>query len=492
MAKEKRDKKMTPEAREMLRALPSVANLLEQDEVQDWLTALPRATVTQALRFALDDARRRIKAGDGTLSIEVEDLLAEAEEELVRLSMPSLRRVINATGIVLHTGLGRAPLSREAVEAIADGAAGYTNLEFDLTTGKRGRRSAHIAERLATLVGAEAATVVNNNAAATYLILRTFGAGGEVIVSRGQLVEIGGSYRLPDIMSASGATLREVGTTNRTRLSDYEKAIDESTRVLLRVHTSNYRVVGFTEEVGIGELAELAHSRDLLAVDDLGSGALFDPAVFGLPDEPCARDSIAAGADLVCFSGDKLLGGPQAGLIAGRKDLIQRLEASPLMRTYRVDKLTLLALEATLAAFSDPEHAVEHVPTLSMLSASTEDLSRRADELSERLRTTLPQERFLVCSATGFAGGGSMPQRELDSVVIQWRPARAGVNETAAALRQAETPVVAHIRDDALCFDLRTIFDEDFEALVDAVAGAVWDLDAESPSDPNDVRLPIL
>jgi L-seryl-tRNA(Ser) seleniumtransferase len=482
---------MSPAAKkELLRKLPSVTALLEHDEVQEWLHGMGRPTVVAALQTALDHTRRELLDEHEPQPPDVQDILARAEEEMVRRSMPSIRRVINATGIVLHTGLGRAPLSDAAIEAIVEGASGYCNLEFDLATAQRGQRTAHVARLLAETLGAEAATVVNNNAAATLLILQTFAAGREVIVSRGQLIEIGGSFRLPDIMRAGGATLREVGTTNRTRLSDYENAIGPATAMLMRVHTSNYRVVGFTEEVEIADLAELAHCKGLLAFDDLGSGVLIDPALHGLPPEPLVIASIAAGADILCFSGDKLLGGPQCGIIAGRKDLIEQLHANPLMRTYRVDKLTLLALDATLRHYGDPQDALQNIPTLAMLSATTDELAARARSLVDDLKAALPQEQFFLCSDVGFAGGGAMPGHELPTVVVHWRPANLSADDAARALRDADTPVVARIRDNAICFDLRTLRPVDFEALVSAVFLVAYPNDRDG--DENSIRLPVL
>jgi L-seryl-tRNA(Ser) seleniumtransferase len=332
--------------------------------------------------------------------------------------------------------------------------------------------------------------VVNNNAAATCLILQTFAAGREVVVSRGQLIEIGGSFRLPAIMEASGAKLHEVGTTNRTRVGDYESALNDRTAMLMRVHTSNFRVVGFTEDVPIGSMAELAHRFGLIALDDLGSGVLLPAADLGLRDEPSVSDSLAAGADLVCFSGDKLLGGPQCGVIVGKKPLIDQIEANPLMRTYRVDKLTLLALEATLRHYVDPEDALAHVPTLRMLTATTDELADRAGKLVERLTAVLPDEHFYVCSDVGFAGGGSMPGHELETVVVQWRPSATTVDAMAAALREAEVPVIARIRDDALCFDARTIRETEFDDLVESVFAAAGA--DESAGDSGSIPLKVL
>lgn len=465
---------MTPVTQELLRSLPSVSALLDQPEVLEWLNGLPRSVVVASLQVAIDSTRKDILDARLRNPVDVQSILARAEVDLAQRSTPSLRRVVNASGIVLHTGLGRAPLCDAAIEAIVESAGGYCNLEYDLVSGQRGRRGSHIAERLAELTGAEAATVVNNNAAATLLILHTLAAGREVIVSRGQLIEIGGSFRLPDIMAASGAILREVGTTNRTRVSDYENAINERTAMLLRVHTSNFRVVGFTEETTMEEIATLAHQRGLIAVDDLGSGALLDLGRYGLPEEPTVGDSLKSGTDLACFSGDKLLGGPQCGLIVGRKELIQRLEADPLMRTYRVDKLTLLALEATLRCYEDSDEAFASLPALHMLRRSTEELAALGQALCAQLQEAVPDERFFVCSDVSFAGGGSMPGRELPTIVVQWRPARRRVESMAAALRVADVPVVVRLRDDAICFDLRALRDADFEPLVSSVSSAVW------------------
>lgn len=475
--------------RDRLRSLPSVSALLEHEEVRGWLHGLSRSAVVRTLQEVLDRAREDIRAsGEG---VSVDEILSRTESLLVEHMTPALRPVINATGIVLHTGLGRAPLCDAALDAIVEGASGYCNLELDLLNGRRGRRVDHVVELLREVTGAEAATVVNNNAAATLLVLKTLAEGREVIVSRGQLIEIGGSYRLPDIMRAGGVILREVGTTNRTRLTDYRDAINERTALLLRVHTSNYRVVGFTEEVAIDELVRLGHERGVPVLDDLGSGALVDLARYGLAGEPWVAASIRAGADLACCSGDKLLGGPQCGVIVGRPDLVQAIERSPLMRTYRVDKLTLLALEATLRHYLDADEAVQHIPALAMLTASTEDLAPRARALSEGLQRAVPGERFFVCSDVGFAGGGSLPAREIPTVVVQWQPASRTTQATVAALREGDPPVVARVQNDVICFDLRTIRDDDVEPLIGAIASAALDLDEPRPEDPTAIPLPL-
>ena len=428
---------------------------------------------------AIQSTRDDVLAGKLREEIDIEELLAKAEEELVQRTMPSLRKVINATGIVLHTGLGRAPMCETAIDSVMEGINGYCNLEYDLESGRRGKRNTHVSDLLASLTGAEAATVVNNNAAATLLILQVMAAGKEVIVSRGQLIEIGGSFRLPEIMQASGAILREVGTTNRTRLTDYSEAIGENTAALLRVHPSNYRVVGFTEETPIDELAQLAHEHDLVAIDDLGSGALIDFAQYNLPAEPCVRESLDAGADIACFSGDKLVGGPQCGLIVGKQEFIDRINRSPLMRTYRVGKLTLLALEATLRQYLDPEDAVENIPTLMQLSETTESLAVRGQILVKQLEAALPGEHFYVGSDVGYAGGGALPAKKLETIVVQWRPEHASTEDTAVALRDADIPVIVRIRDDAICFDLRTIPETEYEDLVASVTSTIWEEEEE-------------
>lgn len=482
---------MTASASDLLRSLPSVGSLLEFEEVKEWLAGLPRGAVVAALQQAVEERRQGVLAGRVTEPVAVHDVLTRAEELLVEQSIPSLRRVINATGVVLHTGLGRAPLCDAAIEAIVEAARGYCNVEYDLATGERGHRASHVAGLLCRLTGAEAATVVNNNAAATVLILGTFAAGREVVVSRGQLIEIGGSFRLPEIMAASGATLKEVGTTNRTRLSDYERAIGPHTGLVLYVHTSNYRVVGFTESPGIKELTTAAHRRGARLLADLGSGALVDLAGRGLPHEPTVAEALAAGADLVCFSGDKLLGGPQCGIILCRKELLPYLESNPLMRAFRVDKLTLLALEATLRHYAEPEEAFLRVPALHMLTATADELADRARQLCEQLQAAAPAEAFFVCSDVTYAGGGSLPAHELPTVVVQWRPAELSAEEACAALRQAETPVVARVRNDAVCFDLRTLTADDFEEIAEAIQGICLERE-EDEGDNGDRALPVL
>ena len=387
---------------------------------------------------------------------------------------PALRPVLNLTGILLNTGLGRAPLAAEAISAIDEVARGYCNLEYDLIGGGRGRRAGGVAGLLAEMTGAEAATVVNNNAGATILALRALAGGREVVVSRGQLVEIGGSYRLPEIFEVSGARLREVGTTNKTRLADYERAIGPGTAALMRVHPGNYRVVGFTESVGVAEMAALARSRGVAMIDDIGSGRLDEarPPVAG--DEPSAAGGVRAGADLVLFSGDKLLGGPQCGLLVGTRAAVARVEADPLMRALRVDKLTLAALEATLRLARDPALGAARIPLWASLAATVEGLMARAEALADRLRGA-----GLAASAVptvAYLGGGSVPGAEVPSAGVRigppYPPATPGEAALAAALRRGDPPVVGRVHAGALWLDLRGLDTRDDDLLARAAFAA--------------------
>jgi L-seryl-tRNA(Ser) seleniumtransferase len=425
-----------------LRDLPSVDRLLA-DEV---LASAPRALATAAAREALDRARDAIRAGD-----EPGDVLAAARDLLARLTAPSLRRVINATGVIVHTNLGRAPLAATAIERVTEVGAGYSDLELDLESGSRGSRQDHVAGLLRQLTGAEAALVVNNNAAGVLLALAALAEGREVVVSRGELVEIGDGFRIPDVLARSGARMVEVGTTNRTRAADYERAIGPETGALLRVHQSNYRIVGFTAAVSTEELARIAQRAGLPLVDDLGSGSLLD-----VGDEPTVAASLAAGADLVCFSGDKLLGGPQAGVVVGRAELVERLRRHPLQRALRADKLTLAALEGTLGLLADPETARREIPVLRMLHEPVEPVRERA----ERLAGLIGGE---VEETVARVGGGALPLAELPSAAC------AIEEDVATLLRLGEPPVVGIVRDGRLLLDTRTLTDPE----VDEVARAV-------------------
>jgi L-seryl-tRNA(Ser) seleniumtransferase len=420
-----------------LRDLPSVDELARGN-------GDPRAV--EAARSVLGRAREQIRAGENP-----GDLGARLDEELANVRAPHLRRVINATGVIVHTNLGRAPLAATAIERVRQVAAGYSNLEYDLAAGGRGSRQEHVTTILRQLTGAEAALVVNNNAAAVLLALAALAEGREVLVSRGELIEIGDGFRIPDVLERSGARLREVGTTNRTRAADYESAIGPETAVLLRVHQSNFRVVGFTEQPALDELALVAQSHKLALVDDLGSGALVD-----VGDEPTARASLAAGADLVCFSGDKLLGGPQAGIIVGRAELIERLRRHPLQRALRADKLTLAALEGTLQLAID---APGEIPVVRMLRESADTVRARAARLAERLGGQVEE-------TIARAGGGALPVTELPSFAC------AVEEELAERLRHTEPPVIAVVRDGRTLLDCRTLSDAEADEVVAAVGAA--------------------
>jgi len=490
-----------------LRSLPAVDQLLKAPAIANLLAEFPREELLHAIRAVLNQRREALRGGE-KVDVDTPSLALAVREKLHERARPHLRRVINATGIVLHTGLGRAPLAQEAIDAIADIAAGYCNLELDLPTGRRGDRHEHARELLAELTGAEDALVVNNNAAGTFLTLAALTAGREVIVSRGQLVEIGGSYRMPDIMAAAGCRMIEVGTTNRTHLYDYERAISDATAALLRVHTSNYRIQGFVESAPLAELVKLARSRGLLVIDDLGSG-LIDrelpwpdegggapggPVIAQAPsgwaattqapagrapsqwDEPAVRDSVASGADVVLFSGDKLLGGPQAGVIIGRADLIKRIRQSPLARAVRPDKMTLAGLEATLRLYRDPEALARRLPVFRMLAASPAELENSAVELADAIRQVLPEAQVTQQPDTSEAGGGSLPMISFPTwIVIVRHPALPSMR-LAAAVRQRETPVICRVQEEALVFDCRTLLAGDAEQIAAALAEAVREL----------------
>jgi len=428
-----------------LRDLPSVDRLLG-DEV---LAAAPRRLATVAARAALDRAREAIRSGG-----DPGDTFAAARAELERLRASSLRRVLNATGVIVHTNLGRAPLAATALERVVEVGAAYSNLELDLDSGERGSRQEHVAEPLSRLTGAEAVLVVNNNAAAVLLALAALAEGREVVVSRGELVAIGDGFRIPDVLARSGARMVEVGTTNRTTAADYERAVGPETAALLRVHQSNYRIVGFTASVATRELAEIAKRARLPLIDDLGSGSLLD-----VGDEPTAAASIAAGADLVCFSGDKLLGGPQAGIVVGRADLVERLRRHPLQRALRADKLTLAALEGTLALFDDPAAARREIPVLRMLDEPLAAVRERAERLAGLVGGDVEETVARV-------GGGALPLAEIPSAAC------AIEEQLAGKLRVGEPPVVGIVRDGRLLLDARTLAEDEIEAVARAVTQA--------------------
>lgn len=452
---------------ERLRRLPAVDRLLQVPPLPDLLGQWPKELVVGAVRAVLDRQRDLIRQGEEPLDAPA--LAGHAAARIAASTRTSLRRVINATGVVLHTNLGRAPLGTEAVEAIVAVAGGYSSLEMDLASGKRGERYAHVVRLLQVLTGAEDSLVVNNNAAAVLLVLHTLARGREVVVSRGQLVEIGGSFRIPEVMAASGATLVEVGTTNKTYLRDYEQAIGPQTAALLRVHTSNYRLVGFTRQVTAAELAGLGHRYGLPVIEDLGSGLLADLSPWGIRGEPLVTSSLQDGMDVVTFSGDKLLGGPQVGIILGQRKYLEDMKRNNLLRALRVDKLTLAALEATLRLYLQPDRALAQVPALRMLTVGPEELEARAAKLAGLLaRACGPAVGVEVIRGFSQAGGGSLPGVDLPTFVVQVQPQDAGVRveALAAELRQGDPAVIGRVRKDMLFLDVRTVPEGDFAELV--------------------------
>ncbi len=455
--------------RNAFRDLPQLQRLLESGAVAPLVAAYGRAPTVEALRRALESARAGVAQGRPAPG--AGELLSTAAAALRAADRPGLRRVINATGVVLHTNLGRAPLPAAALEAALEAGRGYADLEFDLAEGTRGSRTAAVEPLLRELTGAPAAFAVNNAAAAVLLALCAHAGGGaEVVVSRGELVEIGGGFRIPEVIAQGGAKLVEVGTTNRTRASDYAAAVTERTRVLLKVHPSNYRVTGFTEEAPIDALAALAQERGLLLMHDLGSGALTDPARLGRPAEPTVRASLQAGCGLVAFSGDKLMGGPQAGLLVGGEAAVAPLRRHPLARAVRCDKLTLAALEATLRLHRDPARAAREVPALRMLAQTTAELQARAERLAAFLPAGL---RSAVEASQAFAGGGSLPGEALESRAVTVDAGVGGPDALAARLRTGEPPVVARVAHARLVLDVLTVAEDEVEALAAAVVRAV-------------------
>jgi L-seryl-tRNA(Ser) seleniumtransferase len=460
---------------DLLRQIPSVDELLAQPRLSALAGKIERGILLEVTRAALADLRARI-AGEMVSaavvlgSSSIEELIAERVE---RLLARSLWPVINATGVILHTNLGRAPLCAEAAEEIGRAAVGYSNLEYDLEAGARGKRDVHTAQALERLTGAEAAVVVNNCAAAVLLVLAALAKGGEVLVSRGELIEIGDGFRIPEIMAQSGATLREIGTTNRTRLADYENALSANTRLLLRVHPSNFRITGFTDKPALQDLVELSRRCGIPLMEDLGSGCLLDLSANGVA-EPTVRESIDAGVSVVTFSGDKLLGGPQAGIIAGKKELITRIRRHPLFRALRVDKLTIAALEATLGAYL--RAAYDEIPALRMIRLTAEQIGRRAEDLLRGLRPELPPNEVTVEIVDGesLVGGGSTPSQTLPTRLIRISSGTHSAAELEKRLRRGPTgvAVIARVEKGHLILDLRTVLPEQDCALAKSLAAA--------------------
>lgn len=455
-----------------LKMLPGIDHLLETAKKEPSLERVPKSVLLRCSRKTVDELRSAILAEDPEWSGEAlsESRVMERFTELVsKETAPNLRRVVNGTGVVVHTNLGRSLLAPEAIENVLCVSNRYSNLEFDLSRGKRGSRYDAIEEILCEITGAEAAMAVNNNAGAVLLCLNTIAEGREVIVSRGELVEIGGSFRIPDVMSRSGAVLREVGTTNRTHLRDYESAVHEGTGLLLKVHQSNYSIVGFTRSVSAGELAALGKKRGLPVMEDLGSGTLIDLSRYGMIKEPTVQESVLAGPDLITFSGDKLLGGPQAGLIVGKKEALEAVKKNPLTRALRIDKMTLAALESTLRLYRDPERAARVVPTLAMLTASATEIETRANRCAALLRS-IGDGRLstTLLNRSSRVGGGALPLQELPSRCLGIWMEGLSANAVERGMRENDPPVIGRIEDDCFVLDFRTVQDDELAIIADA------------------------
>lgn len=456
--------------KDLLKRIPKMDELLANKGLAAARDAYGHAAVLAAARDVLNDLRASILGGQAGGMPAEEAIAALVAERVAKACVPSLRRVINATGVLLHTNLGRAPLAPCAASSAAEVALGYSTLEYSLTDGERGSRHTHVARLLCDLTGAEDAMVVNNNAGAVLLMLSAMAQGREVIVSRGELVEIGGSFRIPDIMALSGAILREVGTTNRTHAGDYEAAIGEQTGALMKAHSSNYKIIGFTHAVSLEELIALGREKGIPVVYDLGGGYLLPLEGFAAPEEPCVADCVQKGADVLCFSGDKLLGGPQAGILLGAKRHIARLKKHPLARALRVDKMTLAALEATLSLYRDPASAVREIPVLRMMFTPLRALREKAEKLAAQLD-------FLACAPAvveemGQIGGGTAPAQALPSVAVAVASKDQGVDRLEEALRRHEPPIIARIARDRLLLDVRTLEEADFPQIAACLRAA--------------------
>lgn len=463
--------------RELFSVLPSVDEVLSDNRIIELINELPRAIVLESIRKTIDIYRKQIVALKeeelASFELNEEIIILKSIENAKKSYELSLKKVINATGIVLHTNLGRSLLSDNIKEELWNAASRYSNLEYSIEAGKRGSRYTHLTDMIKRLTGAEDVLVVNNNAAAVMLILSTMAKGGEAIVSRGELVEVGGSFRIPSIMELSGASLVEVGATNKTHYNDYEDAITENTKVLMKVHTSNYRVMGFTEEVSLEEMRKMGDEHDLPVVEDLGSGVFVDFSKYGMSYEPTVLDSINKGVDIVSFSGDKMLGGPQAGIIVGKKKYIEKMKKNQLTRALRVDKMTIAALEATLRFYLDEEKAVKNIPTLRMLTYTQEELKAKAEALYACIEKRVKTAEIGMEECTGRVGGGSMPTEELKSVAVTIKSEKVGVSQIEEKLRLGKSHIIARVYEDKYVLDVRTIFEEQFEEIAEELAIAL-------------------
>jgi len=459
-------------SQKLLRAIPNVEKCLQALLSLPEIDQVPVIVVKNSVRDVLAEMRSEILAGGDIAgpALSLEALVPVFLRRIHKEQQPRFRRLVNCTGVIIHTNLGRSILPGIAMQRLHEAGVHYSNLEFDLETGKRGSRYSHVEKLLCDLTGAEAALVVNNNAAAVLIVLETLARGREVIVSRGQLVEIGGSFRVPDVMARSGAALVEVGATNRTHLRDYAQAITEETALLMKVHCSNFRIIGFTQEVPLEELAVLGQERGIPVMEDLGSGCFIDLSRFGLEKEPTVQEVVAAGADVVTFSGDKLLGGPQAGIILGKRAIIERVKKNPLNRAMRIDKFTLAGLESVLRLYLDEDKAVAEIPTLAMIAAPSDQVRRRARRLAGRIRKTMAGVCDIRISETvSRVGGGAMPEQNLPSWSVVLRPMHISVSRLEALLRQLDVPVIGRIEEDRLVLDMRTVADAEVALLADSL-----------------------
>lgn len=456
----------------ILRGLPKIDELLLDEQLVFFMESTPRAVVVDAAREIIDRTRREILSGDLEEVPKREELVAAICQRIAGRKKPSLRTLVNATGVILHTNLGRASLCRAAVEQVLAVSGSYSNLEYDIKKGSRGLRHDHVEKLITQITGAEAAMVVNNNAAATMLCLSAMAQGKEVVTSRGELVEIGGSFRIPEIMEQSGAHLKEVGTTNKTKPSDYRNAYDpETTGAFMKVHTSNYRIVGFTQEVSLKEMAELGREYGLPVIYDMGSGLMADLSRYGV-DEPTVTDALKDGADVVLFSGDKLLGGPQGGIIIGKKEYIDRMKSHPLARAFRVDKMTLAAMEATFFEYLDLEDAKRNIPVLQMITVSEEELGEKAARLMEAIRRATDAFTLRQCPCSDQIGGGSAPTVRLPGQAVSVFSGDMAAERIERLLRKADTPVIARVAHDEVLLSVRTIREEEFDRAAEALAFA--------------------
>lgn len=456
----------------LLAQLPKVDKVLQDPRLEKWANQLDSDYIKESTQEVIDQIRQDILSGHEKAPsvVEMDKVLDRIEAALTDRVHPSLRPVINATGTVLHTNLGRALLSQEVIDAIVNLGPSYSNLEYDLEAGKRGSRYVHLKDVLKQITGAEDALVVNNNAAAVLLMLSALTENREVVISRGELVEIGGAFRIPEVITRGGAILREVGATNKTHLKDYAQAISDQTGALLRVHTSNYHLVGFTDKVNDRDLVDLAHGQGVLALNDLGSGLFMDMRQFGLPYEPTVQEAIQAGYDVVTFSGDKLLGGPQAGIIVGKKDLLDKMRSHPLTRALRTDKVTLTALEVTMRQYLNPEMALEKIPVLQMISQSLEDLQEKAKYLAKAIADIGSDWQVEIICGQSQVGGGSYPGATMPTKLVQLSHTQCNAAEIEAYLRRIAKPIIARIQQDHVQFDVRTLTHIEIDQIVRSLA----------------------